>query len=109
MTSVYTVSLHNLFVVLEEKHGLAIMSRTHFYSFSVGVVQLALLLVTQHLVGAVNSVEELIRIVLQLGRLLVRVELARQNAVLLLNLVRTRLRPQTTVSPSTVLGIPRMA
>ena len=85
------------------------MSRTHFYSFSVGVVQLALLLVTQHLVGAVNSVEELIRIVLQLGRLLVRVELARQNAVLLLDLVRTRLRPQTTVSPSTVLGIPRMA
>ena len=85
------------------------MRRTHSYPFSIRVVQLTLLLVTQHLVGAVNSVEELIRIVLQLGRLLVRVELARQNAVLLLDLVRTRLRPQTTVSPSTVLGIPRMA
>ena len=105
----YTISLHNLFIVLEEKHGLAIMRKTHSYPFSIRVVQLTLLLVTQHLVGAVNSVEELIRIVLQLGRLLVRVELARQNAVLLLNLVRTRLRPQTTVSPSTVLGIPRMA
>ena len=109
MISVYTVSLHNFFVILEKKHGLAIMRRTHPYSLSVGVVQLTLLLVTQHLVGAVNSVEELIRIVLQLGRLLVRVELARQNAVLLLDLVRTRLRPQTTNSPSTVLGMPRMA
>lgn len=42
----YTISLHNLFIVLEEQHGLAIMRKTHSYPFSVGIVQLALLLVT---------------------------------------------------------------
>ena len=64
MISIYTISLHNLFVVLEKKHGLAIMRRTHSYPFSIRIVQSTFLLVTQHLVGAVNSVEELIRIVL---------------------------------------------
>ena len=42
----YTISLHNLFIVLEEQHSLAIMRKTHSYPFSVGIVQLALLLVT---------------------------------------------------------------
>ena len=42
----YTISLHNLFIVLEEQHGLAIMRKTHSYPFSIRVVQLTLLLVT---------------------------------------------------------------